>query len=149
MRLLTVVARPMLATIFVVGGIDAARSPGHRVQAAEKLGLPQPEVAVRANGALMVTAGAALAVGYRPRLAALALLGSLGPTTYAGHAFWSVDDPAGRRAQLTQFCKNVGLAGGLLALVGTPSRRHEKRVARRAARRAARRTRKEQDDRAR
>lgn len=143
MRLLTVTARPLLASMFVAAGADAVRSPGQRTKAAEKLGLPQPELAVRANGAVMTLAGLALGLGYRPKLSALLLLGTLAPVTYGSHAFWEEHDGGARQAQAVEFLRDVAVAGGLLSVIGTPSRKHEKRLARKAARRAARAARKQ------
>ena len=72
------------------------------------------ELIVRANGAVQALGGALLAMGVYPRLSALAVAGSLVPTTIAGHAFWTVEDPAARKLQKVQFHKNVGMLGGLL-----------------------------------
>jgi uncharacterized membrane protein YphA (DoxX/SURF4 family) len=113
-----VLTRWCLAPLFVIAGAEAARAPGARAEKAEHLGLPVPELATRANGGLMVVAGGALALGYHPRLAALALAGSLVPTTLAGHAFWEESDPKAISAQRVQFLKNLALLGGLL-LVAT------------------------------
>ena len=55
-----------------------------------------------------------LALGLAPRLSALALAGSLVPTTLAGHAYWTIDDPAVRKVQRIHFHKNMALIGGLL-----------------------------------
>lgn len=137
MRVVPFLARPLLAAMFVAGGADAARSPAGRGQAAEKLGLPKPELMVRANGAAMAVAGTTMALGIKPRLSALTLLGSLAPTTYAAHAFWELEDPAQRRTQQVQFWKNLGLAGGLLMVAGEPSRGRRRREGRRRARRLA------------
>jgi len=119
----------MLAAIFVTSGLDALRHPAGRAQAAAplvkalagRLNLPDdPEMMVRANGATMLAAGTMLGLGRFPRLAALALAGALVPTTYAGHAFWTIKDPAARAQQKVHFLKNVGLLGGvLLASVDT------------------------------
>ncbi|HWD45114.1 MAG TPA: DoxX family protein [Actinomycetota bacterium] len=113
-----------LAAMFITGGADAMLSPGPRTTKAEELGVPlDPELAVRVNGAAMLTAGVALALGLWPRLAAGVLAGSLIPTTLAGHPYWRLDDPAARRQQRTHFFKNVGLFGGALLMLGQPSRR--------------------------
>jgi putative oxidoreductase len=61
-----------------------------------------------------MAAGGLLALGRLPRLSALALAGSLVPTTLAGHRFWSETDPAKRSMQQIQFFKNVSMLGGLL-----------------------------------
>ena len=107
----------MLGTMFVKLGFDAARSPGNRVEKAAALGLPlEAEFAVRLNGSAMVVGGAALTLDKVPRLAALGLLASMVPTTLAGHSFWELEG-ADRKAQEIQFYKNLGLMGGLVALI--------------------------------
>lgn len=115
MRVLHVLGRVAFGAPFIVLGLDAAKEPGGRVKAVEALGIPQPELVVRANGAAMVAGGAALSVGVLPRAAAAGLALSLIPTTHAGHQFWSETDPAKRAQQRIHFLKNVGLVGALLA----------------------------------
>ena len=80
-------------------------------------GLPESERAVELNGAVMVVGGILLAFGIAPRLAAALLIGSLVPTTVVGHAFWKEENEVGRKNQLTQFFKNLGLLGGLLLVL--------------------------------
>ncbi len=113
-RLVVPLARVALAPIFVVGGLDSLLAPAPKSPKVEAVGIPKAEVAVRANGAVMVVAGLALATGRLPRLAAAGLMVSLVPTTVVGHAFWAEDTSEGRKAQLLQFCKNLGVLGGLL-----------------------------------
>jgi uncharacterized membrane protein YphA (DoxX/SURF4 family) len=115
------IARPLLASVFVVGGIDALRNPDTKAERAdavvgplsERLGT-DPEVLVRANGAIQVGAGVLLATGKFRRVASLALIGSIIPTTLGGHRFWDETDPAARSQQKMQFFKNLGLLGGLI-----------------------------------
>ena len=141
------IARPMLSAIFIAEGIDVLRNPGPRVKTSEDvtlklastLGLPQsPELLVKINAGVHVGAGTMLALGKFRRLSALALIGSLIPTTYAGHRFWERDDPQERAQQRTHFLKNVGLIGGLiLELVDTEGSPSLGWRARRAARSAS------------
>lgn len=123
-------ARPFLSAIFVYGGLDAVRNPQTKVKAAEPVALPiaqrvpglpeDPEKLVQINGAVQVVAGTLLALGKFRRLAALALIGSVIPTTYAGHRFWEEEDEATKAQQRIHFLKNLGLLGGLiLAAVDT------------------------------
>ncbi|MEP6798589.1 MAG: DoxX family protein, partial [Lapillicoccus sp.] len=154
------IARPMLAAIFVVGGIDQLRHPGAKLGPATPLldrmipmlGLPDDkEMLVRANGAAQLLGGVMLATGRLSRVGGALVAGSLVPTTLAGHAFWEKSDPAERRAQRTQFLKNLGLLGGaLLAAVDTEGKpglawraRNVKKVTRREARHAAKTARRE------
>ncbi len=111
----------LLGTMFVKLGFDAARNPGPRVEQAAALGVSNPALAVRGNGAAMVVGGAALVLNKLPRLAALGLLASMVPTTLAGHSFWEKDGPD-RKIQEIQFYKNLGLMGGLI-LALTPKGR--------------------------
>ena len=106
-----------LAAMFIIGGWDAARAPAGRPAKVAALGLPQPELLVRANGATMTAAGLALALGRWPRQAAAVLASVLVPTTIVGHPFWEETTPQGRTTQRTQFLKNLGLFGGLLLIV--------------------------------
>jgi uncharacterized membrane protein YphA (DoxX/SURF4 family) len=151
MTAIRLIARPMLASMFVVGGIDAVTNASAKVPKAERVTEHVPEVAariapgvpvptdpatlVRINGAVQVVAGLALATGRLPRLSALALAASLAPTTYAGHAFWEEKDKTARTAQRIQFFKNISMMGGLLlAGVDTEGRPGVAWRARRAAR---------------
>src|SRR5690625_3067782 len=122
MKVLHVLGRAALGLPFIVLGYGSARGAGDRAEPAEQLGLPGPDLVVRANGAAMVGGGAALAVGVLPRAAAVGLVACLVPTTLAGHPFWETDDPAQRHAQKIQFMKNVGLAGALLAYASRDGR---------------------------
>jgi putative oxidoreductase len=116
MRCLRFVARLALAWIFVISGYDVLRRPERRADlVAKTVPLPEPQLLVRINGGMMVAGGTALALGLKPRLAALELAATLVPTTYVGHQFWKQSDPAARRMQKVHFDKNVGLFGGLLA----------------------------------
>lgn len=55
------------------------------------------------------------------------LAASLVPTTLAGHPFWTIEDPAARKVQRTQFHKNLAMIGGLLFVaIEQPSPTEEK-----------------------
>ncbi len=130
-------ARPLLASMFIVGGIDSLRRPGGRVEAVRNAGLSSPEQLVKANGTTHLVGGLALATGRLPRVAALALAGSLVPTTYVGHAFWSEQDSGAKAQQQIHFFKNLGLLGGLLlAAADTGGRESLPHAASRVSRRA-------------
>ncbi|MFD6431761.1 DoxX family protein [Streptomyces venezuelae] len=157
MAVLRKCARPMLASVFVTGGLHTLRDPQRVAPAAEAVTAPvasripwlteDPERLVRINGAVQLGAGLMLATGRVPRVAALALAGTLVPTTLAGHAWWKEKDPEQRAAQRTQFIKNVSLLGGLLIAAadthGKPSVAYRTRTAAVTGRRAARRTRRD------
>jgi uncharacterized membrane protein YphA (DoxX/SURF4 family) len=148
MTLVRLAARPLLASMFVVGGIDSLRTAPAKAGAAEPVTerlvpllrkvVPQlpddPTTLVRINGAVQVGAALALATGRMPRLSGAVLAATLIPTTAAGHRFWEEEDPAKKKAQRVHFFKNASIMGGLmLASVDTEGRPGVAWRARRAA----------------
>src|SRR6266536_874635 len=155
-------ARAMLAGIFVASGAKALTNPDPLVPRAQpiadRIGPMLAKVHKRApsdartlvqlNGAVEFIGGLLLLTGLR-RPAALALAGSLAPTTLAGHRFWEYHDPEQRQTQQVHFLKNAGLMGGLLLAAldteGRPGLRYRTgrlvHDADRAVRRTARETR--------
>jgi putative oxidoreductase len=146
------IARPLLASTFVFGGIDTLRNPQSRVagaqsvvekiteQADKQLPVQVPrdvEQWVKIDAGVKVGAGVLFSLGRLPRLSALALAVSIVPTTLAGHRFWEAEG-ATKQAQLIHFLKNLGLLGGLLlAAVDTEGKPSVGYRTRRAARKAA------------
>ncbi|MQA16904.1 MAG: DoxX family membrane protein [Pseudonocardiaceae bacterium] len=144
--LLRRVARPLLAAIFVSGGVNEFRNPAAHADVVKPLldkgqdALPNSTdntTLVQVDAAVKVGAGALLALGWMPRLAATALAASLIPTTVGAHAFWEIKDDDERSAQQIHFFKNAGLLGGLMLAAadtgGKPSLGYR---ARRAGRKA-------------
>ena len=148
-------ARPMLASMFVVGGVNALRNASSlaakaapvadRIIPLVEKAVPQapiptdPATLVRINGAAQVGAALLLATGRAPRLSATVLAASLVPTTAAHHRFWEEEDPEARANQRIHFFKNVSVLGGLLiASVDTQGKPGVAWRARRAARDARR-----------
>ncbi|MGY1740283.1 MULTISPECIES: DoxX family protein [unclassified Blastococcus] len=150
------IARPLLASSFVYGGVDTLRNPQTRVPGAQpvvdtitekadqQLPVQVPrdvEQWVKIDAGIKVVAGSLFALGKLPRLSALALAGSIVPTTLAGHRFWEHEDPEERFGQLAHLLKNAGLLGGLLiAAVDTEGRPSVGYRAKRAAKLAAKAT---------
>ena len=126
------IARPMLASIFLVGAATALKNTSgtaakadpvtsRLVPLARKAGIPlpeDPETLVKINAGAQIGAGLALATGRAPRLSAAVLAASLIPTTAAGHRFWEADEDATRAQQRLHFFKNVSIIGGLIIAAG-------------------------------
>ncbi len=125
--MLKALGRICLSGIFIIAGAEAFKAPGGRTKMVDGAGIPEPEMAVKVNGATMVIAGLMLACGITPKAAAGALIGTMIPTTLVGHAFWKETDPKARSMQRVQFLKNLGLVGGLLWVLDEVSQeRHAK-----------------------
>lgn len=158
MTLVRLFARPMLSSMFLVGGYNSLKNADYLVERAKPVtdklepmlasatsSLPirlDAKNMVRLNGVVHVVGGAMLATGRQPRLAALAIAATLVPTTLAGHRFWEESDPQARANQQGHFFKNLSMFGGLLLAsvdtAGKPSLTwRAKRQAERAKERAA------------
>jgi putative oxidoreductase len=139
MTVIRLLARPMLASTFVWGGVQGLRNApalaakakpvndavrGLAGKVAPQVPVPEDDATlVRINAGVHIAAGLALATGRMPRLSALMLAGTVLPTTVAGHRWWEEKDKAARTAALTHFFKNISMLGGLvLAAVDTQGR---------------------------
>ncbi len=136
MSILRALARPLLATPFIVSGIDALIRPANHRERAEnvaplldKAGYPltekQMDHATRAFGLTNVLCGAALAVGKFPRFSALVLAATEVPVSLANNPVWLHKGPE-RRKDILGLTESAGLLGGVLLaasdLAGKPSR---------------------------
>jgi putative oxidoreductase len=73
-----------------------------------KAGLPFPQVLLVASGVVETACALALIVGWKARLAALALVVWMIPVTLIFH------NPAAGQEAMIHFMKNVAITGGLL-----------------------------------
>ncbi len=146
-------ARPLLASVFVVGGLDAVRRPEAHTQklerfrpqvrkATEALGLPDdPKLLVRISGAVTLVAALALATGRAPRVAALTLAAIAAKDTAMTYPLWAARGKVERREYIEGALRGAGLLGGLLIAgadtAGKPSLGWRIRAAREAKAAAA------------
>ncbi|MFC4125579.1 DoxX family membrane protein [Nocardia rhizosphaerae] len=129
MKPLRRVARTLLATTFVAGGVNGLMNPKPRAAAAGALAdqgrerLPDPLAAkvpddpsrlVRVNSAAQVAGGLLLLSGRAPRPAAVVLAATVVPGTLTEQDFWAENDPDRKAAKQVGFLKDLGLLGGLL-----------------------------------
>ncbi len=146
------IARPLLGSVFVYTGYTGLTSdPGRKADTVAPLvnkateALPDSPVVptsarswLRINSGVQLGGGLLLATGRVPRVASLALAGTLVPATVVDHPFWEQSDPEVRRDQQLHFVKNLSLLGGLLiAGFDTEGRPGLSWRARRAAERAS------------
>jgi uncharacterized membrane protein YphA (DoxX/SURF4 family) len=128
----------MLAALFIQSGINALRAPENHAKAAKPVldavapavdkavevapieQRPDDVLLIKIDAGVKIVAGSMLALGRFPRLASAALAASLVPTTLGGHRFWEQSEAGPRAQQLIHFLKNVGIAGGLIAVAGAP-----------------------------
>ncbi len=135
--MIRVLARPLLASWFVFGGVRAALEPQKGAEAAGPVvepllrdaGLDVPvESLVRAHGVATAVTATVLAFSKSPRTAGVALTGLAAVTVATAAPFWRMAEGAERDAALEQFMKNLSLLGGaMLAATAGHSVGHIKR----------------------
>jgi putative oxidoreductase len=113
--------RVLLVAIFPVAAwLKIKGWPGFATGTLTKAGLPN----ARMLGMLVIAAELALpalvALGLFTRMAAVALIAFVAAATYIGHPIWH----DASSAQIYNFMKNLGLIGGLLAILAFGSGRY-------------------------
>jgi putative oxidoreductase len=107
--------RMLLALLFVVSGFG--KIPGFEETAGyiASQGLPMPQVLAALAVLFELGGGVAIALGWKTRWAAAALILFLIVITPVFHKFWGIP-PDEAMAQQTNFMKNVSVLGGFLLL---------------------------------
>jgi putative oxidoreductase len=112
MKTTTLVGRILYALLFL------SAVPGHfkseTIAYAASQGVPLAGLAVPASGLLALLGGLSIALGYKARWGAIAIVAFLAPVTVMMHNFWAVTDPMMHQLQMVMFMKNLALIGAAL-----------------------------------
>jgi putative oxidoreductase len=120
--LILLVGRCAMAALFLPGGIQklmnysafAAQIGGRGLPFGGAL--PYPEIFAMLAVAIEVIGPLLILFGVQTRGAALLMVAFVFMATITSHRYWEFADAAARRAQSSNFYKNIGLMGGLLFL---------------------------------
>lgn len=107
--------RIALAALFLWSGYGKLFNIAGTVGFMRAHGMPMPEVLVWIALLVELVGGALLALGYRLRWAALALIAFTLVATLVFHAYWTLP-PGQATGQQVNFMKNIAIIGGLLAV---------------------------------
>ena len=111
---LALIGRILLAIVFIPAGFGKIAGFAGTVGYATAMGLPLPQVGVAIALVIELFGGIALLIGYRTRIAAIALAVFVLVASFFFHAYWAV--PAEQQmVQQLMFFKNIAITGGLLA----------------------------------
>ena len=112
---LTLIARILLAAIFISAGFSKLFGFDGTVAYIASKGLPAPVVLAALTTALEILGGIAIVIGYKTRVAGLLLGGFTILAAFIFHNFWAF--PADQAyIQNIMFMKNLSMAGGLFLL---------------------------------
>ncbi len=110
--------RLLLAYIFVVSGFGKIGNFAGTAKFMAAKGMPMAEVLLVGAIVIELVGGLMLAVGWKARWAAWAILGFTLVASFVFHPYWSM--PADQvYAQTIQFNKNLAIIGGLLYVAFT------------------------------
>ena len=109
-----VLGRFFFALIFVMASANHFNK--QTIGYAASQGVPLASVAVPLSGALAITGGLSILLGYRAKLGAWLIVLFLIPVTFLMHKFWGVTDPMTAQIQMIMFMKNVSMLGGALLI---------------------------------
>jgi len=115
-NLTLMVARFLLASIFVSSALSSLSDIGGAAGYFSSLGLPAPHLVAWATCLFELAAGVAIIVGIGARLAAVALAAFCIAAAFIGHQGQGGDDPMLVFMHQQAFLKDIAIAGGLLAL---------------------------------
>lgn len=115
-KTLPIVARILIALIFVLSGASKITSFDGTVGYIASKGLPLASLAAIMAIIVELGGGLMLVFAYRARIAAFLLAGFTVVAAVVFHDFWSVP-AAEMQNQMIHFMKNLALAGGLLMVV--------------------------------
>jgi putative oxidoreductase len=113
--LVPLLGRILLCALFLQSGYTKLMNVGGTAGYLGKVGLPMPEVLVWGVIAVEVLGALLIIIGWQTRLIAWIMAVFTVGTAVLGHKFWGID-PAQVGGQLTQFLKNLSIAGGFLML---------------------------------
>lgn len=115
--LLVLIGRILFSLIFVGSGIQGhLMATADTAAYAESRGVPNARLLVQVSGVLIALGGVALILGVWADVAALGLAAYSLVAAIMVHHFWTDSDPMQQQGEMTNFMKNLALAGGGLAL---------------------------------
>jgi uncharacterized membrane protein YphA (DoxX/SURF4 family) len=117
MRTLFVLGRTIFGGFFAYSGINHFQNTEGMGQYAGAKGVPAPERAVQATGALLLAGGLSVILGIKPRQGLAAIGAFLVPVSLQMHRFWEEQDHQKRQIEMINFMKNMALVGAALAMM--------------------------------
>lgn len=118
MDILVLIGRILFVLLFLGSAFNHLSQSKAMAGYVESKDLPSAGNMVLGSGLLMLLGAISVAFGIWADLGALLLVIFLVPTAFLMHAFWKESDPAARQNEMTQFLKDLSLAGAALALLG-------------------------------
>lgn len=111
--------RWILAWLFLILTYRYARDWNGMIELLSAKGVPNAPFALLSGLVINVLGSASLLLGFHARAGAAALFLVTIVSTFVIYDYWNIADPASRQADFDLFARNMGIAGGLLLVIGT------------------------------
>ncbi len=121
---LLLVARVLMAYIFIKSGFGKLMDVGTFSTGLANRGVPMASALGVIGACVEFFGGVAVLVGFQTRCAAVAMLLFVIVATAISHRYWEFADAAVRRAQESNFSKNLCIMGGFVLLLATGGGRY-------------------------
>lgn len=108
--------RVALGAIFVKSGLQKLMALSAFAASLASRGVPQSSTWAVIGATVEFVGGIMIVTGFRARLASLLMVLFVIVATGISHRYWEFADAAARRAQESQFFKNLSISGGFLLL---------------------------------
>jgi putative oxidoreductase len=118
-----VIARILIAAIFIISGIAKLTDTSGTVEHMVKAGIPAADTLVYVAAFAELLGGIAVLFGFLTRLAGVGLIISMVITTLFFHNFWALTGDE-QQAQMINFMKNLAIIGGLFMVVANGAGRY-------------------------
>ena len=112
-----------LALVFLWSGYTKFAYPAANIGYMQAYGMPAADILIWPAALVEVIGGAMLALGWKTRWAAMALIAFTVPATFIFHAYWGVPADQALNQQI-HFMKNLAILGGLLTVFAYGSGRY-------------------------
>ena len=122
-QLAPLIGRVILGLLFFIPALQQAQNFDYWTSVLLDKGVPAAALVLAFGIMIQLIAGLGLIVGFRVQLAALLLFIFSIVVSVILYDFWKTSDPETRRMEMYLFFKSIGVAGGLLILVGLGSGR--------------------------
>lgn len=112
--------RAILGGYFIYNGVNHVMNRQAMTAYASSKGVPLAGFAVLGTGAMLLTGGASVVTGVRPKVGASLIAAFLAGVSPSMHAFWAIEDPQQRMSELVNFTKNMALMGAAAVMAALP-----------------------------
>lgn len=112
------IGRILFGAVLLYNGINHFRQTEALTAYTEYKGVPGAQLVVYLSGIVLLAGGLSIILGVFPLVGSLIIVAFLIVAAVLIHNFWAVGEEE-RENELNHFLKNIGMAGGALALAAT------------------------------